>query len=112
MQLSPHRLDSSFISFYWYDPTGVALSSELLPTSFDPFDFAQYELASVPTFAPIWIKIEDSGLATPADVIRYTLAASIESATIRVVPEPTACGLTIIALVVESCSRFARPFFN
>lgn len=111
MRESPRLLDSSFISFSWYDQTGAALDSEALPTNFDPFDFGQFDVTGVPTFSPIYIIIQDSGLATPEDLIRYTVAASIESAELRVIPEPETWVLGILTFSTALCSRFRRSFF-
>jgi hypothetical protein len=92
MSQSPRLLDFPTIFFSWYDPNGIALSSDEMPTSFDPFAFVQGGVSAnsgLPTFSPIYIVIEDTGLTTPTHTIYYTVVASIEDAEIRVVPEPS-----------------------
>lgn len=109
MQESPRLLDHSFISFSWNDPTGDALSDDSLPVDFDPFEFVQNDAGTgLPTYSPIYIRIEDMGLSTPTSSISYTVIASIESAEIRVIPEPDTWTLCGFFVVIVCSKRFAN----
>jgi len=104
MSQSPRLLDTSRIFFYWHDATGMALSGDDLPTSINPFDFIQSGLTfstDLQAPSPIYIVIYDIGLSTPEQTSFYLVVASIESAEIRIVPEPSG----IVACV--TCSVFA-----
>ena len=75
-----------------------------LPTSINPFDFIQSGLTfstDLQAPSPIYIVIYDIGLSTPEQTSFYLVVASIESAEIRIVPEPSG----IVACV--TCSVFA-----
>ena len=101
MRQSPRLLDHSSISFSWNDSAGEALSNDSLPIVIDPFEFIQTGSGSgLPTYSPIYIRIQDIGLSTPTSTILYMIDASIESATVRVIPEPKTFANSILASVL------------
>lgn len=109
MRQSPRLLDHSSISFSWNDPTGDALPDDNLPADFDPFEFVQNDAGTgLPTYSPIYIRIEGMGLSTPTSSISYTVIASIESAEIRVIPEPDTWMLCGFFVVIVCSKRFGN----
>ena len=105
MSQSPYLLDHPSISFSWYDPSGLALQGVEMPTSFEPFDFVQgggYAEPGLPTFSPIFVVIHDVGLSTPTHTISYIVVASIETADVRVVPEPDTVVPGVLALILAA----------
>lgn len=98
MNRSPRLLDHSSISYAWNDVSAVTLLSDSLPWSFDPFGFVQNDGGTgLPTYSPIYLRIEDIGLSTPTSPISYTIIASIEYAEIRVIPEPSSQVIGVLA---------------
>lgn len=109
MNRSPRLLDHSSISFSWNEISGMALSSDSLPVCFDPFAFVQNDGGTgLPTFSPIYLRIEDIGLSTPTSPISYTVIASIESAEIRIIPEPASHAIVILGLSTMTLRRRRR----
>jgi hypothetical protein len=113
MSQSPRLLDTSRIFFYWHDATGMALLGDDLPTSINPFDFIQSGLTfstDLQAPSPIYIVIYDIGLSTPEQTSFYLVVASIESAEIRIVPEPTTLTSSLVTVVLIAASRSMKSF--